>query len=113
MDRVTVRINSGAIMGKLAANWKKYLPQITALIRENANRYVRVDRGRLRGSSYTASNLAKGEIVWDTPYARRVYYTGHPSTDVNPQASLLWCEVAKQRHAKEWAKAVEKGVGSL
>jgi len=113
VDNVHVEVNTSAMMGNLRAKWRKHLPQITALIRENANRYVRVDRGNLRGSSYRASDLAKGRIVWETPYARRVYYTGKPSKDINPNASLLWCEVAKQRHSREWGRAVEKGVGNL
>lgn len=113
MDRIHLEINTRAMVGKLKTNWKRYLPQLTILIRENSNRYVRVDRGDLRGSSYSASDLARGRIVWNTLYAKKVYYEGTPSKDANPNASLLWCEVAKQRHANEWARAAEKGVGSL
>lgn len=113
MDKIRVEVNTGALMGKLSANWKRYLPQLTSEIRKDTNEYVRKDRGGLEGSSYTASDLRKGRIVWSTAYARRVYYTGNPSKDIHPLASLLWCEVAKQRHSKKWAKAAEKGVGGL
>lgn len=39
--------------------------------------YVPFDRGVLKSSVILASDLAKGELVYATPYARRQYYL-HP-----------------------------------
>lgn len=61
----------------------------------------------------SASNSISGNtltIAWDTPYARRVYYTGNPSKQVNPNASLMWAEVAHQAHKKDWIAILDKGM---
>lgn len=113
MGKIRIEVKTSAMLGKLAGNWRKNLPRYAAVIRQDCNRYVRVDQGTLRASSYTASDLPRGRIVWHTPYARKVYYVGKPSKVPNANASLMWCEVAKKRHAKEWAKAIEEGTGTL
>ena len=77
----------------------------------DANYYVRVDQGTLRDSAQVQHNDMTAVISWNTPYARRVYYTGTPSTDVNPNASLMWAEKAADIHGEEWAKILEKGIG--
>ena len=52
-----------------------------------------------------------GEIVWQTPYARRRYYGEPPLRTRNPMASLHWAEVAAQNHKDAWAKAAEEALG--
>lgn len=78
------------------------LPQLSEEILSDCNTYVRKQDGTLADSAH----LERGgkDIVWSTKYAKKVYYTGIPRTNVNPNASLRWCEVAKRAHAKEWAK---------
>jgi hypothetical protein len=49
-------------------------------------------------------------VVWDTPYAKKVYYTGTPLTDKNPNASLLWAEKAAKQWRGDWAKILTKGM---
>ncbi|MGH1117209.1 minor capsid protein, partial [Bacillus paranthracis] len=49
-------------------------------------------------------------LVWNTPYARRLYYNPHYnfSKDENPYASGLWFELAKSRFISEWVALVER-----
>lgn len=75
---------------------------LSSQILADANRHARMDTGMLIMSSQRASNLQKGELVWDTPYAKRVYYTGTPSTDVNPDAQLMWLHFARDRYKDNW-----------
>ena len=49
-------------------------------------------------------------ISWNTPYARRVYYTGTPSKQANPNASLMWAEKAHDTFGSEWASILKKGM---
>ena len=63
--------------------------------------YVREDQGTLKDSALIASRPQDGLAIWDTPYAKRMYYTGTPSKDVNPQASLMWAEKGVKTHQKE------------
>lgn len=77
---------------------------LSSQILADSNKHVRMDKGTLRDSSIEHSNLPKGELVWNTPYAKRVYFTGTPSTDKNPDAELMWVQVAVDRYGKDWVK---------
>lgn len=113
MDNIRIQLNTRALLKELEVNWNKYLPELLILMRENCNRYVPKDRGDLIGSSFRASDLRHGKIIWDTPYARRRYFEGTPSKDANPNATTHWVEVATVRHRKEWHKAAREGIGTL
>lgn len=75
---------------------------LSSQILADSNRYVRADRWTLRDSSYEKSEPAKGLLIWDTVYAKRVYFTGTPSHDQNPYAELMWVHVARDRHGEDW-----------
>lgn len=75
---------------------------LSSQILADANKHARMDTGEMILSSQRASDYTKGLLVWDTVYAKRVYYTGTPSTDRNPDAELMWVHVAKDRYGKDW-----------
>ena len=81
--------------------YQKALPVLAEDIKSDCNTYVRMQDGTLAISARTESGGRF--ITWNTDYAKKVYYTGTPRKNVNPNASLRWCEVAKRKHAKEWA----------
>ena len=100
-------------MVQLTSNADKYVNRFEELsersryllskqILDDANKHVRADRWTLRDSSYEKSEPAKGLLIWDTVYAKRVYYTGTPSHDQNPDAELMWVHVARDRYSKDW-----------
>ena len=110
--QVKLHWQPGVAATRLKALWKAALPAISARVLADCNRYARDDTGTLIRSSYVSSRLSEGRLIWDAPYARRVYYTGTPSRSHNPQASLRWCERAKAAHADAWtalANAALKG----
>ena len=98
-SRVAARIQSGI---------DRMIPAVAEQALADCNYFARRDQGTLIQSSETASDLQKGELVWNTPYAKKVYYTGTPSTDVNPNASLMWAHKAKDTYSKEWGKIAQK-----
>lgn len=104
---VRVEINKDAVRARIEAANKKALYVVSEQALGDCNYYCRVDQGTLRDSSERSSDLKNGQLVWDTPYAKRVYYTGSPSHDINPNASLMWCEVAQNQHGKDWEKVYE------
>lgn len=75
---------------------------LSSQILADSNKHARMDTGEMIMSSLRASDLPKGELVWDTPYAKRVYFTGTPSTDRNPDAELMWVQVARDRYHMDW-----------
>lgn len=77
----------------------------------DCNYYVRQQEGTLRASGHTnMSGRTTLQVVYQTPYAKKVYYTGTPSTAVNPNASLQWCEKARSANGKEWLAILAKGL---
>lgn len=109
---IRVVLNIPKIMKRANSLWDGNLYRLCSTIRADANEYVPVDQGTLRQSSYSASQLHKGLIIWNTPYAKRRYYTGHPRRIINPNASILWCEKAKRLHRKQWDSAAGKSLRS-
>lgn len=111
MANLRVEINTNGIVRGIENRWGAGLYRLIAVMRQDCNRYVRIDKGTLRKSSYTASQPDKGLIIWNTPYARRVYYTGTPRTTKNALASLQWCEKAKAQYMDKWRKMAAEMTG--
>lgn len=112
---VKVQRNTAQIEAKIGAGSKAAVIAATEAVIEYANIFVREDQGTLKDSSLIASKPEQGKAIWDTPYARKVYYTGKPSKDKNPQASLKWAEVAVKTYGKDIEavaqNAFTKGMG--
>jgi hypothetical protein len=68
----------------------------------DCNRYCKVDSGRLKSSSLTASDLARGRLRWKSEYARSAYYTEGANRDKNPLASKMWAHKAGLLNRKRW-----------
>lgn len=81
---------------------------LSSQVLADSNKHARMDTGEMIFSSQRASDLPKGLLVWDTPYAKRVYFTGTPSTDRNPDAELMWVHVARDRYSKDWLAMFEQ-----
>lgn len=69
---------------------------------EDCNKFCKFDTGELRNSSYKASNLITGKLVWDTKYARAAYFLGEADLSKNPLASRLWAHKAAALYAGKW-----------
>lgn len=104
--------------------------------------YLPFDEGILAGSANTATDIGSGEVVYDTPYARYLYYgevygpnipitengiitgywspkekfpTGEKleySTEKNPQAGSHWFERAMEDHKDDILKEVQNAANS-
>ena len=135
---ITIKTNKGAIMQKVKAGSQLATIAVTEAIIEYGNIFVKEDQGVLMASSLIGTSLTdtvtksnwneedkknyasaagskpkEGKAVWDTPYAKKQYYTGAPSKDKNPQASLMWAEKGVKTYKKELdliaQKAFDKG----
>lgn len=98
---VKIKRNAAAVQAKISAGKKKMIPAVTEAVIQYGNIFVREDQGALKNSALIASRPQEGKAVWDTPYAKKVYYTGTPATDVNPDASLMWAEKGVNTYKKE------------
>lgn len=74
----------------------------------DSNEYVKVDQAVLRASGRVDRRGTEIELSYNTPYAKRQYFTGNPSPDVNAQASLMWMHKAQKVHGVSWLKILKK-----
>lgn len=84
--------------------------KLDEMVLADSNYYIPKDNGYLEVSGITHSNIGKGEIAWQEPYARRLYYNPHYnfSKDKNPNAQGLWFEAAKAKNLKKWLEISNK-----
>ena len=105
MASVRIRVNNPNITAsRIRRIWEESVrPVLAEEIKDDCNVYVRKWSGALEKSAHTE---ARGHyVVWQTGYAKRVYYTGTPRKGVNPNASLRWCEVAKRAYMVKWVNS--------
>lgn len=104
MANVKVVIHNPGMTAKRLENafWNNAFPAVREQQKSDCNTYVRRQDGILADS--IADGPGMNAISWNTRYAAKVYYTGTPRRNKNPNASLRWCEVAKRKFAKSWAK---------
>ena len=103
---VKINIDKNRVAAKVSGAWQKGLYALSAQILGDCNQYVKVDQHTLESSSYVASQLGEGELIWDTPYARRQYW--EIKTSYTPGRTWKWCETARRRHNAEWQKLAQK-----
>lgn len=105
---VDIKINKAHIKGRITGATSEMMEPLSEQILDDCNHFCREDKGTLIQSSQIASIPKQGVLVWNTIYAKRVFYTGTPSTDANPNASLRWAEKARAQYRASWEKLAQK-----
>lgn len=102
------RFDPGSIPDKLDRAGKDGQHALDQQVLKDSNSFAPEDEGTLIESAIRSSEPGSGKIIWDTPYARRLYYNpGYNfSKDKNPRAQGLWFEAAKAQHGSEWEQVV-------
>lgn len=103
---IHIDINRAAIEQQLASRWTdQVLPQLSARILTDCNRYCKVDTGALAASALASSNLQQGRLVWSAPYARRQYYLISASRG---RGTWRWAHQAKSAHQGAWTDTAQQ-----
>ncbi|EST11102.1 minor capsid protein [Sporolactobacillus laevolacticus] len=109
---VKVHVNLGDIAGKVNRANKFAQYALDEQVLGDSNKYVPYREGDLMKSSIIQSSPGYSQIVWDTEYARRMYY--HPEYNfdqtTHPQAGGLWFERAKADRGDKWVSVARDGV---
>ena len=103
---IKIQIDPNKVGAKVMGAWKESLLPLSSQILEDCNQYVKVDQHTMESSSYAASDLNNGKLVWDTPYAKRQYW--EIKTSLTPGRTWKWCETAKRKFKSDWQKLAEK-----
>ena len=107
---IKVNFNANAVANKIDNAIDKAQHALDQQVLKDSNFFIPFDTGELMRSSLRHSKIGEGLIVWNTPYARRLYYNPQYnfSKDVNPNARGLWFEEAKALHYDEWVKIAQQ-----
>lgn len=72
--------------------------------------FVPMRSGNLMDSGVSGTKLGSGEVVYNAPYAKKMYYGEHFrfSKLKHPQACAQWFEKAKSVHKGDWKDGVQK-----
>jgi hypothetical protein len=91
----------------------KALATITNIIVRDTDPYVPFNTGATAKSAQTASDFAKGNIVYDTPYAKDIYEDSGRSFshDHHDKATDHWFEASRRVNEKDWIEQVAKLIG--
>lgn len=109
---IRVKVETDRIKPKVLKAVNHAQEMVDSQVLKDSNRYAPMDTGNLINSSLRSSQIGRGRLVWDTPYARRLYYNPQYnfSKDKNPNAGGLWFERAKSRHKRDWEEAARRAV---
>lgn len=109
MSNVNVRIDLGNIEQKIKDFNKEAQFILDQQVLKDSNYYAPMDTSELIRSSLRMSMIGQGLLMWDTPYARRLYYNPQYnfSHEKNPNAGGLWFENAKANHLSDWIKIID------
>jgi hypothetical protein len=80
---------------------------------KDSDKYVPMKTGMLVRSGIRATELGSGNIVYDTPYARRMYYGVDFEFNKarHPLAQAFWFEAAKAVNNDKWIRGAKKIAG--
>ena len=105
---VKIMIDNNAVAAKVETAWQKGLRALSEQVLNDCNMYCKEDRSTLIASSWVHSHPERGELVWQTPYAKRQYW--EIKTSLTPGRTWKWCETAKKKHLEEWQRMAQKGM---
>ena len=108
MSIVRITTNFTRIKARVEAGKAAMIAAVTEQVIQDGNYFCKQDQSILMSSALSASQPEKGLAIWNTPYAKRQYYTGTPSKDVNPNASTMWGQRAHDAFGDDWLAIAQK-----
>ena len=101
---------------KLSSRRNKAQEVLDSAVMKDTDPFVPMRQGTLASSVLRATKEGSGEVVYDTPYARHMYYgvhykTGKPfkySTLKHPLACKEWVNASKAVNMEKWKKEVKE-----
>ena len=101
---------------KLSSRRDKAQEVLDLAVMKDTDPFVPMRQGTLASSVLRSTNAGSGEVVYDTPYARHMYYgvhyrTGTPfkySTLKHPLACKEWVNASKAVNMEKWKKEVKE-----
>ncbi|MBU9711064.1 minor capsid protein [Evansella tamaricis] len=101
---IKVEVDWGLLKRTLGKGFDKAQEALDSQIVKDSNYYAPEDQEDLIKSGIRNTKPGTGKIIWDVPYAARLYYNPQYnfSKDKNPNAGGLWFERAKAVQFRNW-----------
>jgi hypothetical protein len=111
--KASVRIDREALYRKLGAKTRDAQAWLDKRVMQDCDPFVPMDVGTLAGTPRQATQMGSGRIIYNMPYARRLYYgeSFNFSKDRHPKATHHWFEEAKRKCLAFWLAGVAKIIG--
>ena len=101
---------------KLSSRRNRAQEVLDLAVMKGTGPFVPMRQGTLASSVLRSTKVGSGEVVYDTPYARHMYYgvhyrTGTPfkySTLKHPLACKEWVNASKAVNMEKWKKEVKE-----
>lgn len=79
---------------------------------KDSNYYIPMDTTATEASGISATTFGEGQVRWNTPYARKIYYGTNINfhKDKNPNAQALWFEAAKASKKTLWVEMARRAM---
>ena len=108
---VKTTLNEAQIKSDVTQDIKRVQAPLDAMVMADSNYFCPLKTGTLQKSAIINTVLGSGQIVWRTPYARKLYYEyKKPPYQPNPNACGKWFEAAKARWLEKWVRFVNEQI---
>ncbi|MGK4059036.1 minor capsid protein [Loigolactobacillus coryniformis] len=109
-----VKVNLNGIRAKVKRAVQASQESVAIKVAKDSNEFVPVKYGALRESVFSSSNFSKGSVIWNTEYAKKLYWNPqyHFSHSVNPKARGMWFEAARAQYLKSWTSFAQQQIKS-
>lgn len=106
-------IDTGKVLGRLRGNVEQAQRWLDNEVVKDSEPYVPFRKGVLTRSVYPSKNRGVGELLYNTPYARKLYYALGRAFNcaTHPQACAQWFEKAKAVCLGKWTKGANRAAG--
>lgn len=107
---VQINFNANEILNTAERAREKAQFILDQQVVKDSNFFIPMDTTNLEGSGIRTTQFGSGEVIWNTPYARKLYYNPQYnfSKDSNPNAQGLWFEAAKALHVLDWIRLMQE-----
>lgn len=113
---IKFNMDSAKVTAKLGRYVHEKQRALDEQVAKDSTPFVPMRDGNIGGTlsnSVQKSNFGSGQIKWETPYARRMYYGVNYNFNNGPkaphsQATHHWFEKAKSIYKKDWIRMMNK-----
>lgn len=98
---------------RFGAQYKRAQQWLDNEVLKDSDEYLPFRTGNLRSSGIRGTVIGSGEIEYNAPYAKAVYYgiNRRFSKEKHPKASPMWFEKAKAVHKPKWINGAKRLAG--